>query len=158
MKPSRIPVDSFLRYIGTKFIFYLLSPVFLLSLSYNAVFGIVLSLFTVAFSSILTGVGILAGNYPPSQFSWKQLSIFNEDFVENHIVIYVKPWYRVGPYAMGLLLGYCLAIRQQCKSDFFEFRRIQKYAMWATAFVAAVLSMFGIYPSLQVSPVLRVLN
>lgn len=78
-------------------------------------------------------------------------SAFYMEMLQHHIVMYIKPWYRIGPYAIGLLLGYCLAVWQDRKREAVVCGRLKRNVMWIAAFVAAVVAIFGLYPSLQVS-------
>uniref|UniRef100_A0A915DY07 Acyltransferase 3 domain-containing protein n=1 Tax=Ditylenchus dipsaci TaxID=166011 RepID=A0A915DY07_9BILA len=122
-------------YIGTEFIFYLLSPIFLLTLRQNPAWGLAVSLGTIALSSILN--------------LWKQPAIFSPDFILHHLVIYIKPQYRIGPYIVGLLLGYYLAnFHGQTHKK--QARSVRFICVgWAIALIAGFWSVFGLYPSLQ---------
>uniref|UniRef100_A0A183D8K9 Acyl_transf_3 domain-containing protein n=1 Tax=Gongylonema pulchrum TaxID=637853 RepID=A0A183D8K9_9BILA len=69
-------------YIGTEFIYYLLSPIFLLSLHKSPRMGFALSLVTIVLSSIFNVVGMIHWNFPPTQLLWKQPKIFSADFIK----------------------------------------------------------------------------
>uniref|UniRef100_A0A0N5AHJ5 Acyl_transf_3 domain-containing protein n=1 Tax=Syphacia muris TaxID=451379 RepID=A0A0N5AHJ5_9BILA len=135
-------------YIGTEFIFYLLSPIFLLTLRSSANAGILLSTAVIAASSMLNVIGMVAYNFPPTQMLWKQPKIFSADFIQHHLVMYIKPQYRIGSYIVGLLLGYYLAYNQKLavpNQPTFRF----KFIGWVSASIAGFWSIFGLYPSLQ---------
>ncbi|KAI6198377.1 Nose resistant to fluoxetine protein 6 [Aphelenchoides fujianensis] len=135
-------------YIGTEFIFYLLAPIFLLSLRRNPTLGLLLSTAVILVSSILNVITMVNYNFPPTQLLWKQPDIFTPDYILHHLVIYIKPWYRIGPYIVGLLLGYHLAGFQsqtQKKSRSTRFVVVG----WALATIAGFWALYGLYPSLQ---------
>ncbi|KAL3097359.1 hypothetical protein niasHS_003807 [Heterodera schachtii] len=139
-------------YIGTEFIFYLLSPVFLLALRHSALYGLSLVGLVSAASALANLVIMLQYNFPPTQMLWKQPSNFSPDFIKHHLVIYIKPWYRIGPYLVGLVLGYVLAVHsvspQRKRSDGTHSARFV-WVGWATAGCAGFWSVFGLYPALQ---------
>ncbi|CAJ0585636.1 unnamed protein product, partial [Mesorhabditis spiculigera] len=135
-------------YIGTEFIFYVVSPIFLLSLRKSPKFGLLVCIITILASGILNVVTILQENFPPTQFLWKQPEIFNPNFIQHHVQLYIKPQYRIAPYVIGILLGYYLANYQKGAS---KQPRSRSFVLggWAMALLAMFLSMYGLYPSLQ---------
>ncbi|VDK50888.1 unnamed protein product [Anisakis simplex] len=148
-------------YIGTEFIFYLLSPIFLLTLRNKPRVGFALAISTILISSALNVIGMITWNFPPTQLLWKQPQIFSADFIQHHLVMYIKPWYRIGPYIVGLLLGYYLAgihyiTQSSCDYKQNSISRSEKQRSmhfiiggWSLAFVAGFWAIFGLYPSLQ---------
>lgn len=64
--------------------------------------------------------------------------------------MYIKPQYRIGPYIVGLLLGYYLVVFQkygtQKRQRSAEFQAIG----WICASFACFWAIFGLYPALQV--------
>ncbi|CAD5213208.1 unnamed protein product [Bursaphelenchus okinawaensis] len=135
-------------YIGTEFIFYLLAPIFLLTLRRNPSLGLTISLGTIIVSAILNVICMLVYNFPPTQLLWKQPAIFNPDFILHHLVIYIKPWYRIGPYIVGILLGYHLAgfqAQTQKKSRSLKFI----FVGWTISGAMLFWGLFGVYPALQ---------
>ncbi|KAI6213891.1 Acyltransferase 3 domain-containing protein [Aphelenchoides besseyi] len=139
---------SWTWYIGTEFIFYLLAPIFLLTLRRNPTIGLLLSTAVILISSVLNVITMVNYNFPPTQLLWKQPAIFNPDYILHHLVIYIKPWYRIGPYIIGLLLGYHLAGFQ---SQTQKKARSVRFMLcgWTLASVAGFWSLYGLYPSLQ---------
>ncbi|KAI1727860.1 acyltransferase family domain-containing protein [Ditylenchus destructor] len=135
-------------YIGTEFIYYLVSPIFLLTLRRNPAVGLGVSAGVIGISAILNIITMANYNFPPTQMLWKQPAIFSPDFILHHLKIYIKPQYRIGPYVVGILLGYYLAgfqtqtQKKQRSSRFVVFG-------WAMALIAGFWSIFGLYPSLQ---------
>lgn len=65
------------------------------------------------FSAGLNVESIVRNNFPPTQFLWKQPEMFNPNFIQHHLELYIKPQYRIGPYLIGILLGYQLARYQR---------------------------------------------
>uniref|UniRef100_A0A914N1Z9 Acyltransferase 3 domain-containing protein n=1 Tax=Meloidogyne incognita TaxID=6306 RepID=A0A914N1Z9_MELIC len=144
-------------YIGTEFLFYLLSPIFLLSLLQCPKAGILLCFAISCLSSILNVVTMIRYNFPPTQMLWKQPNIFSPDFILHHLVIYIKPWYRIGPYLVGIVLGYILAQhslsshkRSPTSTTFCSpHSRSFKIIGWLLAIIFGFWSIFGLYPALQ---------
>ena len=70
------------RYISTEFVYYVISPVFLLTLHKSKVFGVALSIFTIVLSSIFRAYAMIAYNLPPTQLGWNTPPIFNSNFMQ----------------------------------------------------------------------------
>ncbi|KJH48246.1 hypothetical protein DICVIV_05658 [Dictyocaulus viviparus] len=149
-------------YIGTEFLFFLISPIFLLTLHQSPKIGAMLSLFTILASAGLNTIKMVDENFPPTQFLWKQPEIFNPNFIQHHIELYIKPQYRIGPYIIGLLLGYYLAnyqrqavkkIRNKVTSTTIQLLTsiecVYSAVGWLICFLCGFWSLFGLYPSLQ---------
>lgn len=64
--------------------------------------------------------------------------------------MYIKPQYRIGPYIIGLLLGYYLVKFQKATQSKQRSVRFQVIG-WLTASVACFWAIFGLYPALRVS-------
>ncbi|VDK73733.1 unnamed protein product [Litomosoides sigmodontis] len=130
-------------YVGTDFIFYLISPIYLLSLDKSRKLGLVVSVATIATSSVLNAIAMEQFKYPPTQFIWITPSIFNPDFMEHHRTVYIKPQYRIGSHIVGILLGYYLANNKVILS------RRKLYCSWLLSIILGFTSLFGLYPALQ---------
>ncbi|VDK56794.1 unnamed protein product [Anisakis simplex] len=98
------------RYIGTEFIFFLITPIFLLSLKRSFSLGLLISIACIFASVALNLKTSIDYNFPPTQMLWTKPAIFNQDFMQHHRLVYIKPQYRIGPYLIGLLLGYILTL------------------------------------------------
>ncbi|WKX96420.1 hypothetical protein Q1695_012677 [Nippostrongylus brasiliensis] len=135
-------------YIGTEFLFFVVSPIFLLTLRQTPRIGMALCVATTAASAALNAIKMKESNFPPTQFLWKQPEIFNLNFIQHHIELYIKPQYRIGPYIIGIILGYYLANyqRQAVKPT-----RSTKFIVvgWMIGFACGFWALFGLYPSLQ---------
>uniref|UniRef100_A0A183CUH7 Acyl_transf_3 domain-containing protein n=1 Tax=Gongylonema pulchrum TaxID=637853 RepID=A0A183CUH7_9BILA len=131
-------------YIGTEFIFHLLSPVYLLSFNKSCALGMTLSILTIFSSTILYVIKMCQYNFAPAQMLWVMPEIFNLDFMEQHRVLYIKPQYRISSYIIGLALGYFLAtINQKSLS------RSAIFCGWLLSALLGFSSLFGLYPALQ---------
>lgn len=125
------------------------SPIFLLSLRRHPSFGLGLSAVVILISAFFNVGGMLYYNFPPTQFLWRQPEIFNPDYIKHHLLLYIKPQYRIGPYIVGLLLGYYLAgFQAQTQKKARSMRFI--LTGWTLAFLAGFWSLYGLYPSQQV--------
>lgn len=78
------------RYIGTEFIFYVVSPVFLLALRRSPLFGFMLTVAVCLVSSLMNTFTMVQYNFPPTQMLWTQPEIFSPDYIQHHLVIYIK--------------------------------------------------------------------
>ncbi|KAF1765663.1 hypothetical protein GCK72_005616 [Caenorhabditis remanei] len=135
-------------YIGTEFIYYLLSPIFLLSLRKAPKVGFILCFVVIMLSAGLNVESIVRNNFPPTQFLWKQPEIFNPNFIQHHLELYIKPQYRIGPYLIGILLGYQLARYQRIPV---KPQQSSRYiiTMWSIALFGIFFGLYGLYPALQ---------
>lgn len=68
--------------MGTEFIFYLLSPIFLLALNHSAVLGLILSLTTIGASNALKVFILVKNNYPVVPLNFRESSVFSGSFME----------------------------------------------------------------------------
>uniref|UniRef100_A0AAF5Q6L7 Acyltransferase n=2 Tax=Wuchereria bancrofti TaxID=6293 RepID=A0AAF5Q6L7_WUCBA len=136
-------------YIGTEFIYYLLSPIFLLLLHKVPRVGLAVSVITIMSSSFLNIFGMIHWNFPPTQLLWRQPEIFSADFIKHHVLMYIKPQYRIGPYIVGLLLGYYLVIVQKCAKQTLQQSMKLQAIGWIFASIACFWAIFGLYPALQ---------
>ncbi|VDK47656.1 unnamed protein product [Anisakis simplex] len=134
-------------YISTEFMFYLVSPIFLLAFLRSARCGFSVSLSAIALSSVLRACAMWAYNLPPTQLGWNRPPIFNRNFMEHFTEMYIKPQYRIGPYIIGLTLGYGLANKDKFGLDCID----RKYliVLWTSSICCGVASVFGLYPILQ---------
>ena len=76
-------------YIGTEFIYFLISPIFLLLLRQSPQLGLGVSVAVIAMSAGANTVKIINSNFPPTQFLWRQPEMFNLNFIQ--VVILILP-------------------------------------------------------------------
>lgn len=76
------------RYISTEFIFYFLSPIFLLTLGQNKKRGYLLSIFCIALSDAGRIFVMIVHNMPPTQLGWNRPPIYNSNFMEVCFITY----------------------------------------------------------------------
>ncbi|CAB3404300.1 unnamed protein product [Caenorhabditis bovis] len=135
-------------YIGTEFIYFLISPIFLLFLRKSPKLGFILCVVTILASAGFNIESIIRNNFPPTQFLWKQPEMFNPNFIEHHLELYIKPQYRIGPYIIGILLGYQLARYQRIPV---KTQPSSKYivTLWIATCTFIGFGLYGLYPALQ---------
>ncbi|VDK67011.1 unnamed protein product [Onchocerca ochengi] len=135
-------------YISTEFIFYLFSPVFLLALARNQNRGYLLSIFCIALSNAGRAYVMFVYNMPPTQLGWNTPPIYNSNYIEQYVMMYIKPQYRAAPYIIGLLLGYHL-VKIQANELYYKRHSATFVACgWILAIFSAFISVYGLYPVL----------
>lgn len=134
-------------YISASFIFHLVSPVFLLAFKRSLRCGLVLATCITLLSSLLNIIQIYRYNYPPTQMLFVQPVIYNQNYYEREITMYIGPQYRIGPYLTGLCLGYILSELNSIKSP--KTATWMVVGGWLCAAVFGLGSLFGLYPALQ---------
>lgn len=77
----------------------------------------------------------------------KEIFLNNIYQLQQFSEFYIKPQYRIGPYVIGLLLGYHLSNYKPSTIRSPQFH----YYGWTTAIILGAFSMFGLYPLLQVN-------
>uniref|UniRef100_A0A0R3RKK6 Acyl_transf_3 domain-containing protein n=1 Tax=Elaeophora elaphi TaxID=1147741 RepID=A0A0R3RKK6_9BILA len=135
-------------YISTEFIFYLLSPIFLLTLGQNQKRGYMLSIICIALSDAGRIFVMIVYNMPPTQLGWNRPPIYNSNFMEHFVMMYIKPQYRIAPYIIGLLLGHHLAKIQAKKVCNKRHSAVFIACGWILAIFLALISIYGLYPIL----------
>uniref|UniRef100_A0A1I8EDE3 Acyl_transf_3 domain-containing protein n=1 Tax=Wuchereria bancrofti TaxID=6293 RepID=A0A1I8EDE3_WUCBA len=135
-------------YVSTEFTFYLLSPIFLLTLGRNQNRGYLLSILCIALSDAGRVYAMIVYNMPPTQLGWNRPPIYNSNFMEHFMVMYIKPQYRAAPYIIGLLLGHHLAKIQTKNFSNTQHSTIFLTCGWILATCLAFISMYGLYPIL----------
>jgi peptidoglycan/LPS O-acetylase OafA/YrhL len=93
-------------YLSNDMQFYVISPLFILPIFYKPVLGclwtvvgVLLSIFAslyVFFSNSMWG-SLVGQHFTPEHW---------QEFAGNFELYYVKPWCRIGPYLIGILLGF----------------------------------------------------
>uniref|UniRef100_A0A915AWV9 Acyltransferase 3 domain-containing protein n=2 Tax=Parascaris univalens TaxID=6257 RepID=A0A915AWV9_PARUN len=133
-------------YIGTEFIFYLLSPIFLLTLLRWKNVGLVLCASTILVSASFRAFAMIAYNLPPTQLGWNTPPLFNSNYMEHFSQMYIKPQYRIGPYIVGIVLGYYLV---QLRNTNVKYSLKFVALGWIFSTTAGAISVYGLYPVLQ---------
>ncbi|XP_029644314.1 nose resistant to fluoxetine protein 6-like [Octopus sinensis] len=134
--PQKGMCMSWTWYLSNDMQFYIISPIFILALYHSEIVGFVLiGVFSLA-QLITTGVVSTTEKLPPVMFS-QDSDISQKYFTD----IYVKPYIRIGPYLIGILVGYLL-YKNKCKM------RMNRYVcavLWMMATISAVSILYGLY-------------
>ncbi|VDM97825.1 unnamed protein product, partial [Thelazia callipaeda] len=136
-------------YVSTEFIFYLLSPIFLLTFVQNTNHGYLLSIVCISLSDAARAYNMIANNMPPTQLGWSEPHIYNSNFMEHFSATYIKPQFRIAPYIIGLCLGHCLAQIQLKKLGDINLSKGFLVSAWILAILIAFISTYGLYPILM---------
>ncbi|KAF7493708.1 Nose resistant to fluoxetine protein 6 [Sarcoptes scabiei] len=100
-------------YSAVDFQFYLIASILIILLRRRAAIGIGLSLFLILGSICITWIMTIVNNYPAVPYfnDIIPLDVINS-YYQN---IYIKPYCRIGPYLIGLLLAYAIIINQNSR-------------------------------------------
>ena len=120
--------------------FYVIAPLILVPLYYSLKRGLAIIGLLLSFSFIVTGAIAGVNDYSPVS----ALTPLEPDGIEQTDGIYVKPYCRIAPYLVGLILGYILHNRVQL-----PFAGAKKYLCYAIMWILATLIfasiLFGLY-------------
>ncbi|XP_076346879.1 nose resistant to fluoxetine protein 6-like isoform X1 [Tachypleus tridentatus] len=143
-------------YLANDMQMYLVSPIFLVSIFYQPLFGIILTCASILSSSTITGLlsikyGFFASP-PRGGQSGPNEQLKLAALIEAYFnTIYQKPWCRIGAYLVGILLGYIL-YRLEKKKNF-----LNKWLVlvgWLLATGICMCILYGMYhanPGVKVS-------
>ena len=137
-------------YLANDMQFYVLSPLILIPLYFVLPLGMVISAVVIFISFVISGT--LAGVYDLqantlAQFAYNYVPNPNisADMSYNNL-LYVKPWHRVSPYIVGLLLGYVLyRLRLPNTKRYVYIKYIVFSIMWVLSGVFLVSTLYGLY-------------
>ena len=125
-------------YLTSDMQFYVIAPLIIVPLSLNYKVG--LTLIGILLTANVVIIGSIAGGYGLSANSAKfeELTLALQDRENYHNLtddIYTKPWTRIGPYLIGILIGYFL--HKQQKKPIFKKKR-SNYIFYSCLWVIAV--------------------
>jgi peptidoglycan/LPS O-acetylase OafA/YrhL len=168
MKDSCIPASWFL---ATSMQLHWVAPLFLLAVSWKWLVGMLVAIAFISVDIITTSVIVSKNGYDRGQFgdlyanrsNWTSSSsgYFND--------VYVKPWCRAAPYAVGLAFGYILfEIYQRSNTLTWEslrptltptpttrYHRLKQVMAWTFALAVLALCVFGTYGDYEGHPLTR---
>jgi peptidoglycan/LPS O-acetylase OafA/YrhL len=99
-------------YIGTDFIYYVLSPIFLILLDRSTLIGSVVSISVIVLSVAIRAVLMIAHSYPPTQMIWFQdTTKYTADIIDFHTNFYVKPYTRTHDSSNRHTQGFLVSIQ-----------------------------------------------
>ncbi|GIY81470.1 nose resistant to fluoxetine protein 6 [Caerostris extrusa] len=134
-------------YLANDMQFYVICPLFLIALWRRPVIGYSLLGVTFAASTITTFVL----SYEYNLFSGLGNIVRVVDDIEDFMlrwtdyfdIIYIKPYTRISPYLVGILLAYCIYKTRQNGS--FKLHKITLYLGWIVASTITLACMYGLY-------------
>ena len=132
-------------YLANDMQFYVISPLILLPMYFLFPVALVIVIALLFVSVIVTGVLTGVYNYQANFFSAVAynytMSLSGPQYFD---LVYSKPWSRIQPYLVGLLLGFVLY-----KKFHFRFRRRVNFCLYVAAWVLAAVIMipdlYGLY-------------
>ncbi|XP_013412631.1 nose resistant to fluoxetine protein 6 isoform X2 [Lingula anatina] len=125
-------------YLANDMQFFVISPLILFPLFWNEIIGVGVLLATLLGSWITTGIVSNVNQLAPG--SPNQAGSFD--------MLYVKPWIRIGPYLIGMLVGYILYVTE-CKP---KLNRLTALIGWMVATATALALVYGLYDVYQGHP------
>ena len=135
-------------YLANDMQFYILSPLILIPLYYFFPIGIAISALVIIKCFVITGA--LAGIYDHQANQLSNLAYdysTNESDIVNYTnLLYVKPWHRVAPYIVGLILGYVLyRLRLPTSKSYVYIKYVVFSVMWILSGIFLFSTLYGLY-------------
>ncbi|CAF2438000.1 unnamed protein product [Rotaria sp. Silwood2] len=166
MRDGCMPVTWFL---AVNMQFHWITPLFLLIVSWKWLLGILVSIIFIIVDIVATSVIVSKNNYEYGLLSDLYSNRSNFSNITNGYLndVYVKPWCRIAPYAVGLSIGYIfyevyqrsstslwdsLMRRTTIHSRHYYFKRI---FVWIFALTILSLCIFGTYGDYSGHPLTR---
>ncbi|GAB1602636.1 nose resistant to fluoxetine protein 6-like [Argonauta hians] len=126
---------AWLWYLANDMQFYWISPLILIPLFRYPKIGHVIAGVLLLVNFICTGIIATNDHAALSMFTTNQQDIFDD--------IYVKPYTRIGPYLVGLIVGYHL-YKTKCH---FKINKYINAMLWLLFTVSALCVLYGAYSS-----------
>ncbi|CAF3230961.1 unnamed protein product [Rotaria socialis] len=165
MKTGCMPITWFLAVYMQ---FHWISPLYLLTVSWNWMFGMLVAVAFILVDIVTTAVIVSKNNYDHGIFSEMYSTRANgsdttHDYSND---VYIKPWCRIAPYAVGLILGYVLYEIYKRTNAFSwdsllpqtrvtRFNRVKYTVAWLCALTLLALCIFGTYGDFNGHPLNR---
>ncbi|XP_055343249.1 LOW QUALITY PROTEIN: nose resistant to fluoxetine protein 6-like [Paramacrobiotus metropolitanus] len=130
-------------YMANDMQFYIISPIFLYLFSKNKKLGIVAVL--AALGAHIAVTAVISHHYalPISQFGSNLSDPMSQQNALNYSVYYYfKPWTRIGPYLIGILLGFLIVSKPELK-----LKSVYTTLLWIFSIGIFVSIVYGTYPN-----------
>ncbi|UJR22251.1 hypothetical protein I4U23_025312 [Adineta vaga] len=160
-----MPISWFL---ATNMQFHWISPLFLLAASWKWFLGMIVAVVFIIVDIVTTSVIVSKNNYDHGMLSELYSNHSNWSHTTHNYVndVYVKPWCRIAPYAVGLLLGHILyELHQRANTLSWEsilpsrgsirFKHFRSIFAWTVALIILGLCIFGTYGDYNGHPLTR---
>ncbi|CAF0748592.1 unnamed protein product [Adineta ricciae] len=143
-------------FLATNMQLHWIAPLFLLAASWKWVFGMIVACIFITIDIITTSVIMSKNNYDRGILSDFKLNQSNSShsYIND---VYIKPWCRIAPYAVGLLLGHILHELHQHEDTLswesilprrrrlIRSKRFQQIVGWVIALTILAVCVFGTY-------------
>ncbi|CAF0782101.1 unnamed protein product [Adineta ricciae] len=166
LQHSCMPVTWFL---AVNMQFHWIAPLFLLIVSWKWLFGMLVSVALIIVDLVTTAVIVSNNNYDYGLLSdfysdRSNLSSTTNGYLQN---VYIKPWCRVAPYALGLSIGYIIyEVYQRSNSlswdnliprprVFSQHHYKKQIVIWAFALTTLAFCIFATYGDYSGHPLTR---
>ncbi|XP_014662242.1 PREDICTED: nose resistant to fluoxetine protein 6-like, partial [Priapulus caudatus] len=128
-------------YLANDMQFFLISPLFLITLYKSRTAGFILMFAVLVGSCLSAGIATTVNGWPSNI----PIGIMQnpKGFADMFRWVYITPWSRIQPYIIGLALGYVL-FTTNCKVRLHKWVKI---GGWLLAAVLNLLLVYGTYPS-----------
>ena len=134
-------------YLANDMQFFVISPLIIIPMYFFFPLGIAIVTGLLLMSFISTGV--LAGVYDIqantfAAFAYKYVAPNITEGVSTSDLLYTKPWHRIQPYLVGLVIGYMLY--KEVRVPFNRYFKLVSYlVMWALAIILGMGTVYGLY-------------
>ncbi len=144
--------------------FHWIAPLFLLAVSWKWFAGMLVATTFILIDIIATSVIIAKNDYDHGILSdfYSNKSNGTHNYTND---VYIKPWCRIGPYAIGLLLGYIIyELYQRSNTLTWEsilpqrtvrYHKAKHILGWVFALAILLLCVFGTYADYNGRPLTR---
>ena len=130
-------------YLANDMQFFIVAPLMIVPLFHSLPVGLVcVSLFLVG---SFTATGVISGYYNIQANMFASL-LYSYVPDKNMDWIYVRPYHRIPPYIVGIVLGYLLYRKGQLPFGK-QWNRLGYTILWVLAAVVCMSTLFGLYPT-----------
>ena len=135
-------------YLANDMQFYIFSPLILIPLYFLFPVGLIVSAVVLIVSFVISGTLAAVYNLQANEFAAIAYNYTSNTSATTNFqnLLYIKPWHRVSPYIVGLLLGYVLyRLRLPNTKRYVYIKYIVFSIMWVLSGVFLVSTLYGLY-------------
>ena len=133
-------------YLANDMQFYIISPLIIIPLYFFFPLGLLLAGGFLMLSFIITGALTGVFDFQANTFAPFAYQYATNVTVSSQDLLYIKPWHRISPYLVGLILGYLLY--RKFRFPFHRLINLIFYSIvWILAAVILMTTLYGLYPT-----------